>query len=166
MSVISISDGMNIIRHETITDMHMKTNTAFCCHTIKNPNKDKGVFLVGAENKHIIKYNFDFRDYTFEKEGSYLGHSNSVRSVTTNADVTRMLSTCEDHSLRVWNYDNYEPMLILTGHKDNVVIINQTLISFLEWRQIRERSCDCKQLLGLEGHDLEHMIVLICLILI
>ena len=62
-----------------------------------------------------------------------------MRSVTTNADVTRMLSTCEDHSLRVWNYDNYEPMLILTGHKDNVVIINQTLIIFLEWRQIRER---------------------------
>jgi WD40 repeat protein len=119
--VISINDDMNIIRHETITDMHLKTNTAFCSHTIKNLNKDSGVFLVGSENKHVTKYNFDFRDYTFERVGSFLGHSHSVRSVTTNKDTTRLLSSCEDHSLRIWNYDTFEPLKILAGHKDNVV---------------------------------------------
>lgn len=64
---------------------------------------------MGAENKHIIKYNFDFREYTLERVGTYLGHSNSVRSVTVNTDSTKLLSCCEDHSLRVWNYDTYEP---------------------------------------------------------
>lgn len=79
--------------------------------------------MVGAEDKHITKYSFDKRDLEVVKLGTYMGHSNSVRSVTTSKSLKHMLSTCEDHSLRVWDYNTYEPKLILSGHKDNVVSI-------------------------------------------
>jgi len=110
-----------VIKHETLeSGSHLKTNTAFCCHTIKDP-KHGDVFLVGAEDKHITKYSFDSRDLELAKLGSYMGHSNSVRAVDTSKSNKHMLSSCEDHSLRVWDYETYEPLLILSGHKDNVV---------------------------------------------
>ncbi len=70
---------MSIIRHETI-ESHMKTNTVFCCTTIKDP-KYPGHFLIGSENKHIMKYDFFPKEMTLEKIGTYYGHSNSVKNV-------------------------------------------------------------------------------------
>jgi WD40 repeat protein len=31
-----------------------------------------------------------------------------------------MLTGCEDHSLRVWDYKTYKPEAILSGHRDVV----------------------------------------------
>lgn len=59
---------MSVIKHETI-EGNQKTNSAFCCQTVKNSQSEQGVFLVGAENKHITKYRFDPRDYEVEKIG-------------------------------------------------------------------------------------------------
>ena len=80
VNIISQTDNMNIIKHETI-EGHLKTNTAFCCTTVKNSQSEAGVFLVGAENKKVTKFRFDPRDLEVEKIGQYVGHSNSVRNI-------------------------------------------------------------------------------------
>lgn len=71
---------MNIIKHETI-DNHMKSNIAYCCNCVKLGGSENGVALIGSENKTVTKYKFDSKDLEFEKLGSYVGHSNSVRNV-------------------------------------------------------------------------------------
>lgn len=111
VDVISRKDNFNVIKHETIESnsatSNLRTNTAFCCTTVKNSESEAGVFLVGAENKHITKYRFDFRDYELERVGQYVGHSNSVRNVQVSKSLQHVLSCCEDHSLRVWDYNTF-----------------------------------------------------------
>ena len=127
---------MSVIKHHTIEGPHLKTNTAFCCTTIKNSQSEAGIFLVGAENKHITKFRFDARDYEVEKVGQYVGHSNSIRNVQVSNNLNKMLSSCEDHSLRVWDYHTYKPEIILTGHRDNVsggVFLNENTIASSSW---------------------------------
>ena len=85
--------------------------------------EEKGVFLVGAENKLATKYKFDMKDLQLEKLGVYKGHSNSVRNMQCSKSGKHLLTTCEDHSLRLWDYKSYDPLLIFSGHRDNVVSI-------------------------------------------
>lgn len=82
--------------------------------------QENGVFLIGSENKLITKYQFDSKDLQLEKLGFYKGHSNSVRHVAVSPSAKHLLSTCEDHSLRLWDYKTYEPKIIFSGHHDNV----------------------------------------------
>lgn len=98
-----MQDNMSIIKHETL-ESHQKTNTAYCCTTVKNSPAEAGMFLVGSENKLITKFNFYQRELQIEKIGTYHGHSNSIRNVQVSKDCKNMLSCCEDHSLRLWDY--------------------------------------------------------------
>jgi WD40 repeat protein len=116
-SIVSLSDNMNIIKHETI-ETNQRSNIAYCCHCVKT---EDGTFLIGSENKLITKYRFDAKDYQVEKIGFYKGHSNSVRHVAVSKSNQHLLSTCEDHSLRIWDYHGYQPLMIFSGHQDNVV---------------------------------------------
>lgn len=115
-SIISLQDNMNIIKHETI-ESNMRSNIAYCCSTVKT---EDGVFLIGSENKLISKYMFDKKDLQVEKIGFYKGHSNSIRHVAVSKDNRHLLSCCEDHSLRLWDYKGYQPLMIFSGHHDNV----------------------------------------------
>jgi len=126
---------MSIIKHETI-EGHLKTNTAFCCTTVKNNPSLAGTFLVGSENKHISKMSFDSRDLQIEKTGIFMGHSNSIRNIQVSKDCKKLLSCCEDHSLRVWDFQTCKPEIILTGHKDLVsggAFINDNTIVSSSW---------------------------------
>ncbi len=116
-SIISLKDDMNIIKHETI-ESNQKSNIAFCGTCVRG---DDGTFLVGSENKLIQKFKLDYKDMQVEKVGFYKGHSNSVRHVAVSGSTKNVLSTCEDHSLRLWDYKTYEPKLIFSGHQNNVV---------------------------------------------
>ena len=116
-SIVSLNDDMNIIKHETI-ESNMRSNIAFCGSCVRG---DDGTFLIGSENKLIQKFKFDFKDITVEKVGFFKGHSNSVRHVAASKSAKNVLSTCEDHSLRLWDYKTYEPLLIFSGHQNNVV---------------------------------------------
>jgi WD40 repeat protein len=109
---------MNIVKHETI-ETNERTNVAYCCTCVPG---DEGVFLVGTENKLISKFKFDPKYMELEKLGFYKGHSNSVRHVDVSKSNKHMLSTCEDHSLRIWDYITFEPLVILSGHQNNAVI--------------------------------------------
>jgi WD40 repeat protein len=138
VDIISSKDNFNVIKHETIEahSSQLRTNTAFCCTTVKNSQSEAGVFLVGSENKHITKYRFDFRDYELERVGSFVGHSNSVRNVQVSKNLQHVLSCCEDHSLRVWDYNTFQPKIILTGHRDNVsggAFVNENTIVSSSW---------------------------------
>jgi WD40 repeat protein len=122
-SIISLQDNMNIIKHEMI-EGHMKSNIAYCCYTMKTPESQKGTFLIGSENKLITKFEFDHRDNDIEKVGHFAGHSNSVRNLQMAPSGKYLLSTCEDHSMRLWDYQTFDPLLIFSGHHDNVVRFN------------------------------------------
>lgn len=111
-------DNFNIIKHETFVSHH-KTNAVFCCQSVRNA-ENTGCFLVGSEDKHITRFFFDYRDYQLDKTGVYKGHSNSVRNIQVSKDMKHVLSCCEDHSLRLWDYQSLEPLIIFTGHRDNV----------------------------------------------
>jgi len=69
----------------------------------------------------ITKFRFDARDLQVEKIGFFKVHSHSIRHCEVSKSNKHLLSTCEDHSLRLWDYNNYEPLLIFSGHHDNVV---------------------------------------------
>jgi WD40 repeat protein len=118
-SIISLEDNMNIIKHETI-ETNERTNIAYCCSCVR---QEDATFLIGSENKLITKFRFDPKDLQVEKLGFFKGHSNSVRHVAVSKSTKHLLSTCEDHSLRIWDYKEYNPLMIFSGHKDNVVRI-------------------------------------------
>ena len=115
-SIVSLQDNMNIIKHETI-ETNQRSNIAYCCSCVKS---EPGTFLIGAENKLITKFTFDPKDLQIEKQGFFKGHSNSVRHVDVSRSRQHLLSTCEDHSLRLWDYQSYQPLVIFSGHHDNV----------------------------------------------
>lgn len=115
-SIVSLQDNMNIIKHETI-ETNQRSNIAYCSHVVR---QEEGVFLIGSENKLVTKYKFDSKDLQLEKQGFFKGHSNSVRHVSVSPSTKHLLSTCEDHSLRLWDYHSYEPKVIFSGHHDNV----------------------------------------------
>lgn len=117
-SIISLGDNMNIIKHETI-ETNERSNIAYCGTVVRS--EANGTFLIGSENKLVTKYTFDKRDLEVSKVGFYKGHSNSVRHVAVSQSNAHLLSTCEDHSLRLWDYRSYEPLIIFSGHHDNVV---------------------------------------------
>lgn len=116
-SIVSLEDNMNIVKHETI-ETNERSNVAYCCTCVPG---DEGVFLVGTENKLISKFKFDPKYMEVEKVGFYKGHSNSVRHVAVSKNNKHMLSTCEDHSLRLWDYNSFEPLVIFSGHQNNAV---------------------------------------------
>ena len=59
INVLSVKDQLLTLKHESV-DTHLKTNIAYCSHTVKNKaGKDAGVFLVGTENRAVDKFYFD-----------------------------------------------------------------------------------------------------------
>lgn len=67
------------------------------------------MFLVGTESQVIEKLQFDASQNWLESVGRFIGHSNSVRNINMSPDNKFVLSSCEDHSLRLWNFETYEP---------------------------------------------------------
>jgi WD40 repeat protein len=44
-----------------------------------------------------------------------------TRSLEVSKDGKKMVSGCEDHSLRIWDYESLKSEKILAGHHDVVV---------------------------------------------
>ena len=119
INILSIKDNFNIVRHVSTAGVH-RSNTVFCSKAI--PDDANGTFLVGTEQKIMEKYQFDEKENALESVEKLYGHSNSIRNINLSADKSLLLSSCEDHSLRVWNYEKSQGMFLLSGHKDLVVI--------------------------------------------
>ena len=97
------------------------SNIMYTVRTVKGCEAEEGVILVGAEDSHVTKYKFGYGDV--QLVDIFKGHSSGVRSIELNPGCTKMLTGCEDHSLRVWDYATYKPESILSGHRDVVVSI-------------------------------------------
>ena len=149
-SIVSLGDNMSIIKHETI-ETNERSNIAYCGTVVRS--EANGTFLIGSENKLVTKYTFDKRDLEVQKVGFFKGHSNSVRHVAVSQSNAHLLSTCEDHSLRLWDYRSYEPLIIFTGHHDNVV--SASLLMWLDRRRLRGREHGSELLMGPDPEGLE-----------
>lgn len=95
------------------------SNIMYISRAVKGVPGEEGTFLVGAQDKTITKFQIDseqvhVRDY-------YSGHSMGLRSIEVSKDGSKLASGCEDHSIRIWEYESCKPTKILAGHHDVVV---------------------------------------------
>jgi WD40 repeat protein len=51
----------------------------------------------------------------------FAGHSKGIRSIELSKDNQTLISGCEDHSLRIWDFNTCKSRNILVGHLDVVV---------------------------------------------
>ena len=79
----------------------------YSVRTVKGVESEEGVILVGAEDQNITKYRFGYGDV--QVENIFSGHSMGIRSIETNPDATKIMTGCEDHSLRIWDYKTAKP---------------------------------------------------------
>ena len=81
--------------------------------------KEGHEFLISTEHKTVEKWEFDNK-YLY-KTYKLQGHADSVRDVAADKAEGRGISACADHSLRLWNLEDQNPLAILVGHEGLVV---------------------------------------------
>ena len=113
-------------------------NIMFGCTAVKGIDRLAGHYLVGNGNGDTIKY---AKDGSGQKQiDTFSGHSMGVRSCEVNKKGTRLATCCEDHSLRIWDYDSCKAHNILAGHTDVVVSTFCEIANLnLDWRLLLER---------------------------
>mmetsp|Transcript_4747 Transcript_4747/g.8121 ORF Transcript_4747/g.8121 Transcript_4747/m.8121 type:complete len:156 (-) Transcript_4747:166-633(-) len=77
------------------------SNILYCSRAVK-PKTDPMHFLVGGEDSIIHKYSQVGE--CFEEIDRFVGHSNGIRSIELSKDGSKILTGCQDHSLRIWDY--------------------------------------------------------------
>ena len=112
---------------ENEEDQKELSNIMYSVKAIKGFDAEEGSILVGAEDQHVTKYKFGYGDV--KQENIFKGHSSGVRSIEINKDCTKLLTGCDDHSLRVWDWATYKPEAIFAGHRD-VVVSSSSIILF------------------------------------
>lgn len=103
-------------------------NIVYC---VKSIPFDYGVFLYGAMDANVTKCRIG--NFFTETVDLFSGHSMGVRSIDFSRDHKNLITGCEDHSLRVWDYASGEAKYLLSGHKDVVsggsFLNNDTIVS-------------------------------------
>ena len=87
----------------------------YCCKV--SPNDSSSV-LIGSEDKCVTKLGTKYKAISIE--GEMRGHSKSVRCIDISEDGLTVASGCDDHSLRLWDYQTCKPRAILVGHRGTV----------------------------------------------
>jgi WD40 repeat protein len=87
---------------------------------------------VGGENCKAVLIHFDpaakYESWLLEAQGVFDGHSDAIRHVEHNKDSTLMLSSCADHSLRIWDMHSQRCLSLFAGHTGLVVsFINKSI---------------------------------------
>ena len=95
------------------------SNTMYISRAIKGVPGQENTFLIGAQDKSITK--FTLLGDQYEPTEQFHGHSMGTRSLEVSKDGSLLASGCEDHSLRIWDYQSLTPQKILAGHHDVVV---------------------------------------------
>lgn len=95
------------------------SNIMYISRAIKGVPGQENTFLVGAQDKSITK--FTLQNGQYEPNDVFYGHSMGTRSLEVSRDGQKLVSGCEDHSLRVWDYQGLNAEKILAGHHDVVV---------------------------------------------
>lgn len=101
-----------------------ESNAIHSCKSVKG-HPDGNFFLVGGENSKTVGIHFDpsakFESQYLEARGVYFGHSNAIRCIDHNKQGDLMLSSCADHSLRIWDLNTTRCMSLFSGHSGLVV---------------------------------------------
>jgi len=82
-------------------------NIIFCCKTVREVPGEDNHFLIGAEDKKVHKIKTDFANVDFYDY--FGGHSMGIRSIELSKDGSTLITGCEDHSLRLWDYQTTKP---------------------------------------------------------
>lgn len=73
---------------------------------------------------------------TLTEKFIYEGHSNTVRYVALNKEEDRIITCCEDQSLRVWDRFDKDATYLLAGHTDFAVcggFLDDTTLVSTSW---------------------------------
>ena len=54
---------------------------------------------------------------------TYHGHAGSIKNIQVSPECRYVLSSSEDHTLKLWEYVSCKPLTIFCGHRDIVVSI-------------------------------------------
>ena len=120
-----------------------------CWHlaSVKNyPGAGGNVFVlssaVGVPN--VIQYEGWHEEplHRLATINKYHGHTAPIRHCEFSPDLSKLLSCCADHSMRVWDRENQTALKILSGHSDlctSGIWLNENTIVSGSW--------DCKIML-------------------
>lgn len=86
----------------------IESDAMHCCRTIRG-HPDGNKFLCGGENSKTVKIDFDanakYESQLLESQGVFEGHSDAIRHIEHNKQGDLCLTSCADHSLRIWDMD-------------------------------------------------------------
>lgn len=71
-----------------------------------------------------------------ESRGVFMGHSDALRHIEHNKQGDLMLSSCADHSLRIWDMETTRCMALFSGHSGLVSagkFLNSTTMVSSSW---------------------------------
>lgn len=81
--------------------------------------------MLGGENYKISSLHFDpnakYEAWQLECQGVFEGHSDAIRHIDYNKAGDLMVSSCADHSLRIWDSNTTRCMALFAGHTGLVV---------------------------------------------
>lgn len=103
---------MQSVKHK---EVEVTNNIIYC---IKAVPFDYGVFLYGAADQNVTKCKIG--NFFTEQVDLFSGHSMGIRSIDFSRDQQYLITGCEDHSLRVWDYETGQAKHLLSGHHDVV----------------------------------------------
>lgn len=121
-------------------------NMCYGLKTIRNHPADGNVFVLssGIGIPNVISYEGHHAEplHRLQTVAKYFGHKAPIRACEFSPDLSKMLSCCADHSMRVWNSESTGVMKVLTGHSDlctSGIWLNENTIVSGSW--------DCKIML-------------------
>lgn len=122
----NIEQNKMVLFHDTLAlTPELPSNTIYSCKAVRNSPYNGNIFTIGAENKltHVMEYDPEakYESWQVEIKQKYEGHSAGIRDATFSPDCRRLLTGCEDHSVRLWNTETQEPICLFAGHTDFVV---------------------------------------------
>lgn len=117
------------------------TNALHACKSVKGHPRGN-VFLCGGENSKVVSIHFDpaakYESWLLESQGVFEGHSDAIRHIEHNKAGDLMLTSCADHSLRIWDLNTYRCMALFAGHHGLVSagkFLNANTIVSASWDQ-------------------------------
>lgn len=124
LNVTNIASQKFVVKyHEFGAAKTADSNAMHCCRSVRG--RKGNAFLVGGENSKVSLIDFDpkapFESLLLESQGTFEGHSDAIRHIEHNKQGDLMLSSCADHSLRVWDLNTTRGMALFAGHTGLVV---------------------------------------------
>ena len=125
---LNVQSNKMVMRKDT-NEMNpeAESNIIYNLRTVRNHPRKGNVFTMGVENRLAYTIDYDhkakFENWFLEIFQKYEGHHSAIRDQVFNKDCSRMLTCCEDHSLRLWDAHSCKAIGLFAGHTDFVVSI-------------------------------------------